>query len=66
MTLTNFPILTLVGGVHLEVPLAAGEKTGWFYHQRSNREAMQASKQQFDVVIVDPPACMALQGDQGR
>jgi 23S rRNA (cytosine1962-C5)-methyltransferase len=28
------------GGVRFEVPLAAGQKTGWFYDQRSNRTAM--------------------------
>ena len=28
------------GGVQFEVPLAAGQKTGWFYDQRSNRTAM--------------------------
>ncbi|MEN8206110.1 MAG: class I SAM-dependent rRNA methyltransferase [Pseudomonadota bacterium] len=28
------------GGVQFEVPLAAGQKTGWFYDQRSNRAAM--------------------------
>jgi 23S rRNA (cytosine1962-C5)-methyltransferase len=28
------------GGVLFEVPLAAGQKTGWFYDQRSNRTAM--------------------------
>jgi 23S rRNA (cytosine1962-C5)-methyltransferase len=28
------------GGVQFEVPLAAGQKTGWFYDQRSNRLAM--------------------------
>ena len=28
------------GGVHFEVPLGAGQKTGWFYDQRSNRQAM--------------------------
>ncbi len=28
------------GGVHFDVPLAAGQKTGWFYDQRSNRTAM--------------------------
>ena len=29
------------GGVQFEVPLTAGQKTGWFYDQRSNRTAMQ-------------------------
>ena len=28
------------GGVQFEVPLTAGQKTGWFYDQRSNRTAM--------------------------
>ena len=28
------------GGVRFEVPLSAGQKTGWFYDQRSNRAAM--------------------------
>jgi 23S rRNA (cytosine1962-C5)-methyltransferase len=28
------------GGVQFEVPLGAGQKTGWFYDQRSNRQAM--------------------------
>ena len=28
------------GGVHFDVPLAAGQKTGWFYDQCSNRAAM--------------------------
>jgi 23S rRNA (cytosine1962-C5)-methyltransferase len=28
------------GGVQFDVPLAAGQKTGWFYDQRSNRSAM--------------------------
>lgn len=28
------------GGVRFDVPLAAGQKTGWFYDQRSNRSAM--------------------------
>jgi len=28
------------GGVHFEVPLGAGQKTGWFYDQRSNRLAL--------------------------
>lgn len=28
------------GGVRFEVPLSAGQKTGWFYDQRSNRTAM--------------------------
>ncbi len=27
-------------GVRFEVPLGAGQKTGWFYDQRSNRFAM--------------------------
>lgn len=28
------------GGVHFQVPLGGGQKTGWFYDQRSNRLAM--------------------------
>ncbi|MDB4409621.1 class I SAM-dependent methyltransferase, partial [Gammaproteobacteria bacterium] len=28
------------GGVQFEVPLGEGQKTGWFYDQRSNRQAM--------------------------
>ncbi len=28
------------GGVRFEVPLGAGQKTGWFYDQRSNRQAL--------------------------
>ena len=40
------------GGVQFEVPLAAGQKTGWFYDQRSNRTAMHKyvrSKRVLDV-----------------
>ena len=40
------------GGVHFEVPLSAGQKTGWFYDQRSNRLAMHKyvhNKQVLDV-----------------
>ena len=40
------------GGVHFEVPLGAGQKTGWFYDQRSNRQAMHKyvkDKQVLDV-----------------
>ena len=28
------------GGVRFEVPLGAGQKTGWYYDQRSNRQAL--------------------------
>jgi 23S rRNA (cytosine1962-C5)-methyltransferase len=34
-------ILLEEGGVRFEVPLGAGQKTGWFYDQRSNRLAMR-------------------------
>ena len=40
------------GGVQFEVPLGAGQKTGWFYDQRSNRQAMHKyvkDKQVLDV-----------------
>jgi 23S rRNA (cytosine1962-C5)-methyltransferase len=33
-------VLLTEGGVQFEVPLGAGQKTGWFYDQRSNRQAM--------------------------
>ena len=34
-------VLLTEGGVQFEVPLGAGQKTGWFYDQRGNRLAMQ-------------------------
>jgi len=40
------------GGVRFEVPLPGGQKTGWFYDQRSNRAAMHkyvAGKRVLDV-----------------
>jgi 23S rRNA (cytosine1962-C5)-methyltransferase len=40
------------GGVRYELPLSAGQKTGWFYDQRSNRAAMHkyvAGKRVLDV-----------------
>jgi 23S rRNA (cytosine1962-C5)-methyltransferase len=40
------------GGVRFEVPLSSGQKTGWFYDQRSNRAAMHkyvAGKRVLDV-----------------
>ena len=40
------------GGVQFEVPLAAGQKTGWFYDQRSNRLAMHKYVQNKRVLDV--------------
>ena len=40
------------GGVQFEVPLAAGQKTGWFYDQRSNRTAMHKYVQDKRVLDV--------------
>jgi 23S rRNA (cytosine1962-C5)-methyltransferase len=40
------------GGVQFEVPLAAGQKTGWFYDQRSNRTAMHKYVQNKRVLDV--------------
>ena len=40
------------GGIRFTVPLAAGQKTGWFYDQRSNRLAMHkyvSNKRVLDV-----------------
>ena len=45
-------VLLTEGGVQFEVPLGAGQKTGWFYDQRSNRQAMHKyvkDKQVLDV-----------------
>jgi 23S rRNA (cytosine1962-C5)-methyltransferase len=45
-------VMLTEGGVHFEVPLGAGQKTGWFYDQRSNRQAMRKyvkDKQVLDV-----------------
>jgi len=39
-------------GVHFEVPLLAGQKTGWFYDQRSNRLAMHKYVQGRQVLDV--------------
>jgi 23S rRNA (cytosine1962-C5)-methyltransferase len=33
-------VLLEEGGVHFQVPLGAGQKTGWFFDQRSNRLAL--------------------------
>jgi 23S rRNA (cytosine1962-C5)-methyltransferase len=33
-------VMLTEGGVHFEVPLGTGQKTGWFYDQRSNRQAL--------------------------
>ena len=40
------------GGVQFEVPLTAGQKTGWFYDQRSNRTAMHKYVQDKRVLDV--------------
>jgi 23S rRNA (cytosine1962-C5)-methyltransferase len=45
-------VLLTEGGVQFEVPLGAGQKTGWFFDQRSNRQAMHKyvkDKQVLDV-----------------
>ena len=45
-------VMLTEGGVQFEVPLSAGQKTGWFYDQRSNRQAMRKyvkDKQVLDV-----------------
>jgi 23S rRNA (cytosine1962-C5)-methyltransferase len=45
-------VMLTEGGVQFEVPLGAGQKTGWFYDQRSNRQAMRKyvkDKQVLDV-----------------
>jgi 23S rRNA (cytosine1962-C5)-methyltransferase len=45
-------VMLTEGGVQFEVPLGAGQKTGWFYDQRSNRQAMHKyvkDKQVLDV-----------------
>ncbi len=40
------------GGVHFEVPLGTGQKTGWFYDQRCNRQAMHKYVQGRQVLDV--------------
>jgi 23S rRNA (cytosine1962-C5)-methyltransferase len=45
-------VLLTEGGVQFEVPLGAGQKTGWFYDQRGNRHAMRKYVQGRQVLDV--------------